>query len=65
MDKTPFGSASISFTGRNLWFFAPNIPKYTNFDPEINSFGASNAQGLEFNSLPSTKRYGVNLKFTF
>jgi len=65
MAKTPFGSASISFTGRNLWFFAPNIPKYTNFDPEINSFGASNAQGLEFNSLPSTKRYGLSLKFTF
>ena len=65
MDKTPLGSASISFTGRNLWFFAPNIPKYTNFDPEINSFGASNAQGLEYNSLPSTKRYGLSLKFTF
>jgi len=65
MEKTPFGSASISLTGRNLWFFAPNIPKYTNFDPAINSFGASNAQGLEFSSLPSTKRYGLSMKFTF
>lgn len=65
LTKTPFGSANVSFTGRNLWFFAPNIPKYTNFDPEINSFGASNTQGIEYSSMPSTRRYGVNLKLTF
>ena len=65
LEKTPFGSASLTFTGRNLWFFAPNIPKYTNFDPEINSFGASNTQGIEYSSLPSSKRYGFSLKFTF
>jgi TonB-linked SusC/RagA family outer membrane protein len=65
LDSTPFGSASITFTGRNLWFFAPNIPEYSNFDPEINSFGSTNVQGIEYGSMPSTKRYGVNLKFTF
>lgn len=65
LSKTPFGSASITFTGRNLWYKAPNFPKYTNFDPETNSFGSQNYTGLEFNSAPSVKRYGVNLALTF
>ena len=63
--KLPIGSASISITGRNLWFFAPGVPKYTNFDPEQNSFGATSTQGIELSSAPTTKRYGVNLKVTF
>lgn len=63
--KTPFGSASLSLTGRNLWYKAPNFPKHTNFDPETNSFGAQNFTGLEFNTVPSVKRYGVNLLLSF
>jgi hypothetical protein len=31
--KLPIGSVTLSFTGRNLWYLAPNMPKYTNFDP--------------------------------
>ncbi len=65
LNKTPFGSASITFTGRNLWYNAPNVPEYTNFDPEVNSFGSTNTQGIEFASAPSSKRYGVNLRLTF
>lgn len=65
LQKTPFGNVSIAFTGRNLWYKAPNFPKYTNFDPETNSFGSQNYTGLEFNSAPSVKRYGVNLSVTF
>ncbi|UII32370.1 SusC/RagA family TonB-linked outer membrane protein [Fulvivirga ulvae] len=65
LEKTPFGSASITFTGRNLWYNAPNIPEYTNFDPEVNGFGSTNTQGIEYASAPQSKRYGVNLKFTF
>lgn len=65
LKKTPFGSASISFTGRNLWFFTPNMPKYANLDPEINAFGSDNTQGIEYASIPSTRRYGVNIKFSF
>lgn len=65
LDKTPFGSVNISFTGRNLWRFAPNIPHSTNFDPEVNGFGASNTQGIEYAAAPQAKRYGVNLRFTF
>ena len=65
LSKTPFGNASITFTGRNLFYNAPNFPKYTNFDPETNSFGAQNYTGLEYNSAPSVKRYGVNLSLSF
>lgn len=63
--KLPIGSMQISFTGRNLWHLAPNFPKYTNFDPEVNSFGASAIQGIELSAAPTTKRYGVNLSVTF
>ncbi len=65
LSKTPFGMINISFTGRNLWFYAPNMPEYTNFDPEVNAYGATNVQGVEYTIAPSVKRYGVNLKFTF
>lgn len=65
LDKTPFGSATISLSGRNLWHFAPNVPHSTNFDPEVNGFGATNTQGIEFAAAPQSRRYGVNLKFTF
>jgi TonB-linked SusC/RagA family outer membrane protein len=76
LSRTPFGSASITFTGRNLWFNAVNFPDDLNFDPETNSVGAGNvegispfqtgnAQGLDFGIIPTTKRYGVNLRFTF
>lgn len=65
LSKTPFGSASIGVTGRNLWYHAPNFPEASNFDPETSQFGNTNAQGFEFNAAPSVKRYGVNIKLTF
>lgn len=61
----PIGSASISLTGRNLWFEAPNTPRYTNFDPEVSSFGATAMQGMELSAAPTTRRYGINLNVTF
>jgi TonB-linked SusC/RagA family outer membrane protein len=63
--KTPFGSASVSVSGRNLWYKAPNFPKYMNLDPEVNSLGVGNAQGFELVSIPTTRRFGVNLRVTF
>jgi len=63
--KLPIGGITLSFTGRNLWFLAPNMPKYTNFDPEVNSFGATSTQGVELSAAPTTKRYGINLAVTF
>jgi TonB-linked SusC/RagA family outer membrane protein len=76
LSKTPFGSASITLTGRNLWFDAVNFPDDLNFDPETNSLGAGdvvdlsnsqtgNAQGVDFGIIPTTRRYGVNLRLTF
>lgn len=63
--KTPFGSVEVSISGRNLWFFAPGFPEGTNFDPETNTFGATNFQGFEQRTyLPSSRRFGVNLKVT-
>jgi TonB-linked SusC/RagA family outer membrane protein len=63
--KTPFGSVSISVTGRNLWYSAPNFPKYSKFDPETSSFGTSNATGFEYDNVPSVRRYGINVRVTF
>ncbi|MBL0357299.1 MAG: hypothetical protein IPP72_10630 [Chitinophagaceae bacterium] len=63
--KLPIGSMSISVSGRNLWYEAPNTPRYVNFDPEVNSFGSSTTQGIELSSAPSAKRYGINLNVTF
>ena len=65
LGNTPIGSASLTLTGRNLWFTAPNLPESSNFDPEINQFGASNQQGIEWAGSPSVKRYAVTLRVTF
>jgi TonB-linked SusC/RagA family outer membrane protein len=61
LGKTPFSSAKFSLSGRNLLFYAPNLP---HADPEANQLGGNN-RGFEFNSPPSTRNYGVNLRFTF
>jgi TonB-linked SusC/RagA family outer membrane protein len=63
--KLPIGSLSLSFTARNLWYLAPNTPKYTRFDPEVNSFGSSSTQGIELSAAPTTRRFGINLSATF
>ena len=66
LEKTPFGSASISISGRNLWFNAPNVLEGLNLDPEVlGEAPDSNVQGFEYGSAPTTKRYGVNLSLTF
>ncbi|EOR95167.1 TonB-dependent receptor [Arcticibacter svalbardensis MN12-7] len=65
LKKTPFGSAFISLSGRNLWYKAPNFPKYMNFDPEVSSLGVGNSQGYDNLAVPTTKRFGVNLRFSF
>jgi hypothetical protein len=62
---SPIRSAALSVTGRNLWFLAPGFPEFTNYDPEVNQYGSSNKQGIEYSATPSTKRYSINLKLTF
>jgi len=66
LDKTPFGSATISVSGRNLWFNAPNMLEGVNLDPEVTTNGAdSNQQGFEYGTTPTTRRYGFNVSLTF
>lgn len=65
LEKTPFGKISFSVLGSNLWYFAPNVPKYTNFDPESTSYGKSNLQGIETSAAPTAKRYGFKVNLTF
>ncbi|MBC7919949.1 MAG: TonB-dependent receptor, partial [Ferruginibacter sp.] len=66
LNKTPFGSARISLSGRNLWFKAPNMLEGLNFDPELlSTLPDLNIQGFDLGATPSTRRYGVNLSVTF
>ena len=65
LDKTPFGSVSLTASGYNLWFYTPHIPEGTNFDPNIAGVGIGNGRGFDFLNGPSSKRYGLSLKLTF
>ncbi len=65
VQRLGFSAASISLSGHNLWHLAPNFPKYTRFDPEVNSYGSSSLLGMEFSAAPTTRRMGVNLNVTF
>ena len=65
LNKTPFGSVSFTANGSNLWYYAPNFPKYMNFDPETNSLGVGNGKGLEFITGPSARRMGLSVRVTF
>jgi len=65
IESTPFGAISLSVVGRNLWFLAPNFPKSVNYDPEINQFGSTNVQGIEYGATPSVRRIAFNLRVSF
>lgn len=65
LERTPFGQVSFSAVGNNLWYFAPNVPRYTNYDPEVTSFGSGRVQGIENSSAPTSKRYGFKINLTF
>ncbi len=65
LKKLPFGSVSFTLSGTNLWYFAPNFPKYVNFDPETSGLGVSNGRGLEFITGPSSRRIGASIRVTF
>lgn len=53
-------SMRVSLVGRNLLFLQKDAP----FDPEL-LLGTGNVAGSEYNSLPSTRNIGLNLKFSF
>jgi len=59
--STFIGDINVSVSGRNLLFYAPYFPA----DPEVNTQGAGNIQGLDLNGAPNVRNYGVNVKITF
>lgn len=63
--KLRLSNAEVSVVGRNLWYFAPNVPKYSNYDPVVNTFGNTNIQGIDYTGAPSTRRVAFNLSLTF
>ncbi|GLU43837.1 SusC/RagA family TonB-linked outer membrane protein [Allomuricauda sp. NBRC 101325] len=65
LDKTPFGSLTITAQGFNLWYDAYNTPDGANFDPNVMGAGVGNSQGFDFINGPASKKYGVSVKMTF
>ena len=65
LDKTPFGSLSITLSGQNLWWDAVNTPDGANFDPNVSGTGVGNGFGFDFLNGPSSRRYGLSVKASF
>ena len=65
LENTPFGSASLTFSGQNLWFKAYGFPAGAHFDPEVLSTGVGNARGFELMNVPTGKQWGGSLRLTF
>lgn len=59
-EKPVVKDATVSFIGRNLFFFYKVAP----FDPEQAMSTANNMQSNDVFSVPSTRSYGLNIKFT-
>ncbi|WP_339735455.1 SusC/RagA family TonB-linked outer membrane protein [uncultured Sunxiuqinia sp.] len=54
---------TIGIEGRNLWNIVDNVP---HVDPELNFFGPGEISGgVEFNSVPMSRSFGVNIKLNF
>jgi TonB-linked SusC/RagA family outer membrane protein len=55
-------SSSIYFTAQNLYTFT----NYSGYDPEVNSFGASNLSlNTDYNAYPNVRTFIVGLKIGF
>lgn len=54
-------NATVSLTGRNLFFFKNDAP----YDPELNTTTGVGGQGYDSFALPATRSYGLNLKVSF
>ena len=65
LEKTPFGSFSVTASGFNLWYDAYNTPDGANFDPNVAGVGVGNGRGFDYINGPSSKRYGVSVKASF
>ena len=64
LQNTFIGSAHASIVARGLWHFAPGFPRHLNYNPGSNSWGVGNIQGISMETAPTTRRIGMNLRFT-
>lgn len=62
ISRLPFQAASVSLTGRNLFFL---LNRTEGFDPELVVGTADRAVGIEAFSPPSTRSMGINLSLSF
>ena len=61
-NKSFIRSLNLGFEARNLWLIKSHVP---HIDPESNFFGVGSiGEGVEFNSIPATRSFGFNLRFT-
>ncbi|WP_411272994.1 SusC/RagA family TonB-linked outer membrane protein [Daejeonella sp.] len=60
--RAPFQGASVSLTGRNLFFI---VNRAKGFDPESTAGATNTSVGQEGFSLPSTRQIGLNLNLSF
>lgn len=54
-------NASVSLVARNLWIISKNT---YHFDPEA-ALSSGNQQGIENGTYPTTRTFGIDLKFSF
>lgn len=62
LSKTPIKSVELAFVGRNLLTL---LRRTENIDPEAGFSPILRYAGIEGNSLPSTRTYGLNLNVKF
>jgi hypothetical protein len=62
LQKARIKGLNLSLIGRNLWFYAPNIP---HIDPETSGYEAGNRQGIDYYYMPPARRYALSLKINF
>jgi TonB-linked SusC/RagA family outer membrane protein len=62
LGKLPFKAVTVSFVARNLLTLMKNTD---NIDPEAGFSSTINYAGIEGNSLPSTRTFGLNLNVKF
>lgn len=61
LSSTFIKNASVSLVARNLWIISKNT---YHFDPEA-ALSSGNQQGIENGTYPTTRTFGIDLKFSF
>lgn len=54
-------SLDLGFEARNLWIIKDHVP---HIDPEANFWTCTDRWGVEFNSIPTTRSFGFNIRLT-